>query len=62
MRKAAKAISVGEGVVKYAKKNGRDFFKDKNSKVFLYKVLLNLLHIKCLTVISKRDTTLQALE
>ena len=33
-RKAAKAIGVGEGVTRYVKNNGRDFFKDKNSKVF----------------------------
>ena len=34
MRKAAKAISVGEGVIRYAENNGRDFLKDKNSQVF----------------------------
>ena len=34
MRKAAKAISVGEGVIRYARNNGRDSLKDKNAKVF----------------------------
>ena len=34
MRKAAKAISVGEGVIRYARNNGRDFLKDKNTKLF----------------------------
>ena len=34
MRKAAKAISIGEGVIRYVKNNGRDFLKDKNSKFF----------------------------
>ena len=34
MEKAAKAIGVGEGVTRCVKNNGRDFFKDKNSKVF----------------------------
>ena len=29
MRKPAKAISVGEGAIRYAKNNRRDFFKDK---------------------------------
>ena len=33
MRKAAKAIGVGEGVISYARNNGRDFLKHKNSKV-----------------------------
>ena len=37
MRKAAKAIGVGEGVIRYARNNGRDFFKDKNSKVSFVK-------------------------
>ena len=36
-RKAAEAIGVGEGVTRYVKNNGRDFFKDKNSKVFFIK-------------------------
>ena len=34
MRKAAKAISVREGVNRYARNNGRDFLKDKYSNVF----------------------------
>ena len=37
MRKAAKAIGVAEGVIRYAKNNGRDFLKNKNSKVFFIK-------------------------
>ena len=34
MRKAAKAISVGEWVIRYVRNNGRDFLKDRNAKVF----------------------------
>ena len=52
IRKAAKAIGVSEG---YAKKNGRNLFKDANA--FFHKVMLTLSHIKCLIVISKRDLT-----
>ena len=37
IRKAAKAIGIGEGVTRYARNNGRDFLKDKNSKVFFIK-------------------------
>ena len=37
MRKAAKAISTGEGVIRYARNNGRDFLKDKNAKLFFIK-------------------------
>ena len=34
IRKVAKAIGVGEGVIRYARNNGTDFLKDKKSKVF----------------------------
>ena len=37
MRKVTKAIGVGEGVIRYARNNGRDFikrFEDENVKVF----------------------------
>ena len=34
MRKVAKAICIGEGVIRHAKNNGRDFLKNKSSKVF----------------------------
>ena len=34
MTKAAKAVSAGEGVIRYARNNGRDFLKEKSSKVF----------------------------
>ena len=40
MRKATKAIGVGEGVTIYARNNGRDFIKryaDENIKVFFIK-------------------------
>ena len=37
MRKAAKAIGVGEGVIRYARNNGRDFLEDKNAKAFFIK-------------------------
>ena len=37
MRKSAKAIGVGEGVISYARNNGIDFLKDKNAKVFFIK-------------------------
>ena len=37
MRKAAKATSVGEGVIRYARNNRRDFLKHKNAKVFAIK-------------------------
>ena len=35
--KAAKAIGIGEGVIRYARNNGRDFVKDKSAKVFFIK-------------------------
>ena len=34
MRKAAKATGVGEGVISYARNNGRDILKHKISKIF----------------------------
>ena len=37
MRKATKDIGIGEGVIRYARNNGRDFvnrFEDENVKVF----------------------------
>ena len=40
MRKAAKAIGIGEGVIRYERNNGRDFvkrFEDENVKVFFMK-------------------------
>ena len=40
MRKATKAIGVGEGVIRYERNNGRDFvkrFEDENIKVFFIK-------------------------
>ena len=37
MKKAAKAIGAGEGVIRYVKNNGKVFFKDKNYKVFFIK-------------------------
>ena len=41
MRKAAKTIGVGEGVIRYARNNGRDFIKkfdDERVKVFFIKL------------------------
>ena len=37
MRKAVKAIGVGEGVIRYARNNRRDFFKNKNANMFFIK-------------------------
>ena len=40
MRKVATAVDIGEGVIRYARNNGRDFFKrfeDENVKVFFIK-------------------------
>ena len=37
MMKAAKAIGVSEGSIRYTKKNGKDFLKDKNAEVFFIK-------------------------
>ena len=40
MRKAAKAIGIREGVIRYVRNNGRDFIKrseDENVKVFFIK-------------------------
>ena len=37
LRKAAKAISVAYGTLRYAKNKERDFLKDKNAKVFFIK-------------------------
>ena len=34
MRKATKAVGVGEGIIRFNRNNGRDFIKDQNSKVF----------------------------
>ena len=61
MRKAAKAIGIGQGVIRYVRNNGRNFLKDKNGKVF-YKVVPTLSHIKYLTVHSKIDFTCLARE
>ena len=41
MGKATKAIGMGEGVIRYARNNGRDFIKrseDENVKVFFIKL------------------------
>ena len=38
LRKAAKAISVAYGGLRYAKNKERDFLKDKNVKVFFIKL------------------------
>ena len=56
MRKAAKAIGIGEEVIRYVRNNRRNFLEDKNGKVF-YKVVPTLSHIKYLTVHSKIDFT-----
>ena len=40
MRKATKAIGIGEGIIRYVRNNGRDFIKrleDENIKVFFIK-------------------------
>ena len=40
MRKATKSIGIGEGVIRYARNNGKDFikrFEDKNMKEFFIK-------------------------
>ena len=37
MRKAAKAIGIGEGVIRYVRNSGKDIFKHKKAKVFLIK-------------------------
>ena len=34
--KAAKAIGMSEGSIRYAKKNGKNFLKNQNSEAFLY--------------------------
>ena len=57
IRKAAKAIGVRQGVIRYARNNGRDFikrFEDENVKVFFI-MWFDLMQVKCLTVPSNAD-------
>ena len=57
MRKAAKAIGVEEGVVRYVRNNGRDFIKrSEGGSVEAFSIKwCCLTHLKCLTVPSNAN-------
>ena len=56
MRKATKAMGVGEGSLGMPETMEETFLRTKTPRCF-HKVVLTLLHIKCLTVHSERELT-----